>query len=62
MDEDQVVGYYCAKCRKSVECRITVYGKVVSLIPPHQVKVGVEARCPHCGMEIASGDGVVELC
>lgn len=62
MDGEVTVGYYCAKCKKSVECHVAAWIEmVVSLIPPHRVKVEIRAQCPNCGAFLASGMEVIEL-
>ena len=61
-EKDILEGYYCYRCKEDVRCRLSTWiDGVVSLVPPHRVKIIVDARCVNCDMVLVSGEEIVEL-
>jgi DNA-directed RNA polymerase subunit RPC12/RpoP len=59
---EETVAYYCYSCKKDVDCHLSVWiERVVSLAPPHRIKIQVEARCSNCDMPIGGSSEIVEL-
>ena len=61
-DKDVLEGYYCYRCKKDAECRLSTWiDSIVTSIPPHRVLVRVKAQCVDCDAVLVSGEEIIEL-